>query len=617
MACCPTQEKKYGYDDSRFEKDVDEHFRCSICYNVLKDPRMCQNNDHAFCIDCITEHLKVNSQTCPECNDHLSVDTLRRARLLNNYLSKLKINCDNASRGCPEFICVENLESHVESCGFSPVMCSNENCGMEINKQDKDHHENKVCEYRKVKCRDCGKMQEVVGRLEESLMELDDNVGKNHVDMKKIVGKLEGSLVGMNKMVNEKVETLKGINQMVNEKVETLTEMNKVVKEKVETLTEMNKAVNRKVEAMGNRQEEVQREIKKEVGKVKKQVGEVKKEVKDVKENLSKVNKDVDEVKVMMSQMLEKLNMLEHLNKLPSPTEGILNTPREDVLIAGGVGDGAGTEIFSWEKNGWFKVSSMNEEHERASSFIYKDQLFVAGGNNCETIETLDLSVLPLKWRKFPAKSPCSHHQTVVYQERVIHIGWNSSSTGRFNVISELQLTSPYTVKELCPMPERRHCHGAEIFADKILILGGEKSWQCKDYLDSVLEFDVKTNQCKEMPPLPRPLTSMATVQWRNQVVVLGGKGKRGEVLNDVFMYDCKTGKITVLPSMLEKRWGCCAVITGSTIVVMGGMNEKLKDLKSVECFTMGSSAWEYLPAMNKARWGAIAEVLPCTRKYV
>ena len=390
MACCPTQQKKYGYDDSRFEKDVDEHFYCSICYNVLKNPRMCRNNDHAFCLDCITEHLKVNFQTCPECNDHLSVDTLRRARLLNNYLSKLKINCDHASQRCPEFICVENLESHVESCGFSPVMCLNENCGMEINKQDKDHHENKVCEYRKVKCQDCGKMQEVVGRLEESLMGLVVKIDKNHVDMKTIAGKLEGNLVGMNKMVNEKVETLKGMNKIVNGKVDRLKGM-----------------VNEKVEAVMNRQKEVKREVK------------------DVKENLSKVNKDVDEVKVMMSQVLEKLNMFKHLNKLPSPTEGMLNTPREDILIAGGFGDKTGTEIFSWEKNSWLKVSPMNEEHSRASSFIFRDQLFVAVGGRCKTIETLDLSVLPLKWMKFPGKLPYSRgdQQTVVHQERVIHIG--------------------------------------------------------------------------------------------------------------------------------------------------------------------------------------------------
>ena len=450
MACCPTQEKKYGYDDSRFERDVDEHFHCSICYNVLKDPRMCQNNDHAFCLDCITEHLKVNSQTCPECNDHLTVETLRRARLLNNYLSKLKINCDHASRGCPEFICVENLESHVESCGFSPVMCSNENCGMEINKQDKDYHENEVCEYRKLKCQDCEKTQEVVGRLEKSLIEVDgkvettsNEIKRNHVDMKKIVGDLEG----MNRMVNEKVEAVRII-------------QNEIKQDHYEVKKEVG-------------------DVKKEVGEVKKEVGEVKKEVKDVKENLFKVNKDVDEVKVMMSQVLEKLNMFEHLNKLPSPTERLLNAPREDILIAGGYRDRTGTEIFSWEKNGWFEVSPINEKHVEASSFIYKDQLFVAGGLRSKTIETLDLSVLPLKWMKFPGKLPyaCSLHQTIVHQERVFHIGgYNNDKRQRSNVISELQLTSPYNVKELYRMPERRVCHGTEIFEDKVLILGGGKS---------------------------------------------------------------------------------------------------------------------------------------------
>ena len=503
-------------------------------------------------------------------------------------MSKLKINCDYASRGCPEFVCVENIESHVESCGFSPVVCSNEKCGIEINKQDKDHHENEVCEYRKVKCQDFGKMQEVVGRLEKSLIEVDrkvetasNEIKRNHLDMKKIVGDLEESSVELNRMVNEKVEA---------------------------------------VRVTQNEIKQDHHEVKKEVGEIKKEVGEVKKEVKDVKENLSKVNKDVDEVKVMMSQVLEKLNMLEHLNKLPSPTEKMLDTPREDILIAGGIDDKTGTEIFSWEKNGWFEVSPMNENHVVASSFIYKDQFFVVGGEWSKTIETLDLSVLPLKWMKFPGKLPyaCGIHQTVVHQERVFHIGgYNYDIRKRSNMISELQLTSPCTVKELCPMPKSQGRHGAEIFEDKVLILGGQKSVARKDYLDSVLEFDVKTNQCKEMPPLPDPLSRMATVQWRDQVVVLGGRDKNDKVLNDVFMYDCKTGKITVLPSMLEKRHGSCAVITDNTIVVMGGKNEKVEDLNSVECFTMGGSTWEYLPAMNKTRSYAVAEVLPSTRKYV
>ena len=442
-----TDKKIRGYDDSRFEKDVDENFHCSICYNIVKKPRMCTNNEHIFCLACITEHLRVNSQTCPECKDNLSVATLRRARLASKYLSKLKINCDYASRECPEFTCLE----------------------------------------------------------------------------------------------------------------------------------------------------------------------EVKKEVKDVKESLSRVNNNVDEV--LRIQVLKKLHMLEQLNKLPYPAERMLNTPTGEILIAGGYEPGESTEIYSWEENSWLEVSQMNREHYAASSFICKDQVYVVGGWDSKTIETLDFNKMPFKWMKYYGElnSCCYDHQTVVYQQRVIHIGGIEGSSSS-DVISELQLAPPLTLKKLCKMPEKRDSHGAEIFEDKVLILGGE-GHESKP-LSSVLEFDVNKNECKEMPQLPRPLTRMATIRWRDQVVVLGGRDKDRQVLNGVFMYDCKTGKTTTLPSMLEKRCKCCAVITGNTIVVMGGQNEENDTLKSVEYFTMGGYTWKYLPDMNKERCRAVAEVLPCTGRY-
>ena len=568
MACCPTNEK-YGYEDSRFEKDIDDHFHCSICFNVLKDPRTCKNNDHAFCLDCISEHLRVNSDTCPECKEDLTVATLRRPRLLNNYLSKLKINCNHASRGCLEYICVEDVETHAGSCGFAPVRSM----------QEREHHETVVCEYRKEECLDSGKLQEAVERLEGRLMELEGKAETNHVEMKRIVGKMEGSLCRVNKKINEKVEALQ--NQVHQE--------------------------------VGG--------VKKEVEGVKKEVGGVQRDVKDLKENLSTMNKDMNDVKMMMSQILEKLNVLEMMNKLPSPSEEMLNTRKEDILIAGNLfwsGTAKSEEIFSWEKNSWFEISSMNEKHAGASSFIYEDQMFVLGGFNNKTIETLNLNELPLKWKKYATDLPypCYGHQTVVHQQRVIHIdGYNYNIDRKSDMISELQLTSPNIKKELCRMPGSRYCHGAEIVDDKVLIFGGETYGG--NTLDSVLEFDPKKNECKRMPPLPYPLSRMATVHWRDQAVLLGGCDKDGKALNDVFMYDCKTGKITVLPSMLEKRSACCAVITGNTIVVLGGWNEEYEVLNSVECFTMGGSTWEHLPAMNIARCHAVAEVLPSTRKYV
>ena len=167
---------------------------------------------------------------------------------------------------------------------------------------------------------------------------------------------------------------------------------------------------------------------------------EVKKEVKDVKENLSKVNKDVDEVKVMMSQMLEKFCTVKlMMKKLPSPTEDMLNTPRENILIASGFAWNS-AEIFSWEMNGWYEVAVMNQEHSGASSFIYNDQLFVVGGDKM-TIETIDLNELPLTWMKFPRELPyaSSGHQTVLYQQRVIHIGgYNEDEEKVSNLISDL-----------------------------------------------------------------------------------------------------------------------------------------------------------------------------------
>ena len=552
MASCSTV-VKHGCEDCRFEKDVDENFHCSICYNVLKEPRMCRNNEHLFCLDCITEHLRVNSQTCPECNEHLSVGTLRRARVVNNYLSKLKINCDHASRGCPGFICLEELKTHVATCGYAPVLCSKAECGMEINKQDKIRHETEVCEYRRVKCHDCGQLREDVETLKRSLLELNEKVERsnkkmknNHVEMKEVVRKLEGRLM-------EKMEVLK------------------------------------------NSQDQIRQEVN---------------------VSLSKVNKDVDEVKVMMTQVLEKLNMPKQHDKVPSPTAGILNTPREDILVAGS-STGKTAEIYSWEKNGWFNVSEMNEEHWGASSFIYDDQLFVVGGVKRKTIETLDLKELPLKWMKYDGELPhsSSDHQTVVYEQRIIHIGgYNSDQAERSYMISELRLTPPCTLRKLCEMPEPLEFHGAQIFEDKVVILGGDND---DGSVDTVLKLDVNKNECMEMPPLPHTLCEMATVCWQDQVVVLGGCNEEEKALDDVFMYDCHTGKTTALPSMLEKRFECCAVITGDTIVVMGGDNENGETLSSVECFTMGGSAWEYLPAMNKARNGAVAEVLPSTRKYV
>ncbi|XP_046841957.1 E3 ubiquitin-protein ligase NRDP1-like, partial [Xenia sp. Carnegie-2017] len=214
MAYCSNNNES-GYDESRFQIPVDENFRCSICLNVVKDPRMCQHNEHIFCRSCIEEHLRVNAQRCPQCQDHLTVATLLPARFVNNLISKFKISCDYANRGCPEFINVEDLERHVENCGFAPVLCSNERCDKEINKRDKIKHETELCEYRKT-------ASHYFEEIKEMFQRSFDHEEQEKMQLTEITRKME-SLTNQNTKLQKEMMESKGEIRNVQQNLSTVT----------------------------------------------------------------------------------------------------------------------------------------------------------------------------------------------------------------------------------------------------------------------------------------------------------------------------------------------------------------------------------------------------------
>ena len=169
-----------GYDDDRFESIVDQHFHCLICYNVLKDPVMCRKNQHYFCRGCITEHLRRNSHTCPTCADELTVETLTNVpRIVTDYLNGRKVRCDYEDRGCRELVQLQNLNRHVAECGFSPVLCGNQGCGQTISKRDRTHHESELCQFRKLKCHNCGEISTAMASMETKVRDLDTKMALN------------------------------------------------------------------------------------------------------------------------------------------------------------------------------------------------------------------------------------------------------------------------------------------------------------------------------------------------------------------------------------------------------------------------------------------------------
>ena len=94
----------------------------------------------------------------------------------------------------------------------------------------------------------------------------------------------------------------------------------------------------------------------------------------------------------------------------------------------------------------------------------------------------------------------------------------------------------------------------------------------------------------------------MATVRWGGNIVIIGGIGKDGNILNSVVMYNVNTGQNRMLPPMRYKRRGCTAVVIGNNIVVLGGRDEQERDLRSIEAFNFETYTWQGFPAMSEAR---------------
>ena len=133
-----------------------DSFSCKICLEVLHDPVQCQNNEHYFCRKCITKHLE-NSETCPLCMDHLTLENLRPVpRVIFEIISQLKKpRCRHVSRGCVENVEVEDVLLYEQTCGYAPVVCSNEGCKETVNRRDQESHETEECKFRKITCESC------------------------------------------------------------------------------------------------------------------------------------------------------------------------------------------------------------------------------------------------------------------------------------------------------------------------------------------------------------------------------------------------------------------------------------------------------------------------------
>ena len=570
MAASKLAAYETGYEDERFEQIVSQTLHCIICTNVIKDPVMCERNEHLFCKACITRHL-MYSQTCPTCMDPLTVKTLIQApRGIRNLLAELKIRCEFFDRGCGKFVQLGDLERHVADCGFAPAICSNEGCQLEVNKQDLLHHETAVCELRRVQCHSCNDIRRDMDIVKVNMAAVNQKLATVEKNVVTIEEKLDRS--------EAKFDNLAIV-------VQSVVAQGNLVQQQL-----------RKQEECNRRLEADNVEIKKRLIEVTKQLGRM------TQQTLREVEAK-DQRKAIVEEQRKAIAETDEMEKDPK------------LIIAGGrsLVRLNSVEEFSLTKRTWTQLQSMKEYRSGTSSVVYNNQLFVVGGRS-KSIEKLSLNDVHnryLPWENFPAELPgeLAGHCSVVYNGRLIVIGGCDSGKDAYSdSIIEISLVPPYTSGLLATMSQTRCYHGVAIFGDKILIFGGREHFTSMLALRSVVMYDITKNECQELAPLPYSVYDMATVKCGDDnVMILGGTDNANKALNIVIMYNIKTQEIQNLPNMKYKRTGCAAAVVKDAVIVMGGQDKKGNYLKSVESFKFDRYSWEELPDMQIMRAWATA----------
>ncbi len=577
---------EFGYPDERFEAVLSDNLHCAICSCVLKDPAMCKN-EHCFCRGCITKHLE-NSHTCPCCNQDLTVESLADApRIVRNLLSEQRIRCDHHERGCQEIVQLGNLASHVAVCGKAPVVCANEECSSEINREDQVRHESEECRFREVKCRNCKEMASMVQEIGTSFGGLSEHVEK------------------LSTSVNEQLTEVKTSSTAMENKLETRFE-----------------EMENKFEEMENKFEEMENKFEK---KFEKKFEEMQASFEKV-ENQFLNAKDLtirDQQHKALSDDRESARSDQATAADPSCDFKDIKIPNAYV-VAGGYDKKENpldsVEIFDKTSNSWIQLQPMKTCRANASSVVYNGQVLVTGGtsgdsNVLSSIEQYSRNANPFVppcWSNLPVNLPraLKEHHAVLYNDRVIVVG----GCGNSDMIYEIQLDFPFNTKVLAKLPSpipMRGC-GVVLVNDKILIFGGLDNGGWGLATAKVTMYDITKNELQELAPLPYKMWNMVTVKYEENVVLAGGMGSPYGVdrKKTGVKYNIETQESSMLPPMKRQRSECCAFVDGNSLVVMGGLGESETVLNSVEAFDFKTSKWRYLCSMKVARKAFIAEIV-------
>ena len=479
-----------GYPDEQFETVVSENLHCGICSCVFKDPVMCKN-EHCFCRGCITKHLE-NYHTCPCCNQDLTVESLADApRFFKNLLSEQRIRCDHHKRGCQEIVQLGNLASHIAVCGKAPVLCANEECSSEINREDQFRHQGEECKFRDVKCRNCKEMSSVVQEIRTSLSGL-----RQYVEM------VNSSFERMENKIKEMENTPTNNASQASPRGET-----KDAKDPKECAYLVAGGENN-----------------------------------NTAEVFDKISNTWIQLQPMKMCRANASSILYNGSVLV--TGGTYNDNRVTL---------SSIEQCSFHTSPYLPLCWSNlavklpRPLRRHCTVLYYGCLIVLGGgdgnDDSDLIYEIQLQ-FPFNTKilaKLPSARPTAGCGAVLVNDKIFIFGGSRGSEAAKANVTMYDITKN-EFKELKQLPYGVSDMATVRYGENVVLVGGTSQYGCyRESKNTAISYNIKTQKCTQLPPMKTARSECCAIVDGNSLVVMGGKDRGYKPQNSVELFDFKT----------------------------------------------------------------------------
>ncbi|XP_028415459.1 cilia- and flagella-associated protein 58-like isoform X2 [Dendronephthya gigantea] len=656
-----------GYDPDRFVDRVLHGFKCCICQCVLNEPRLCEAEEHKFCLNCISQHLP-NSQTCPECRQHLTLETLKcPGNYFNNILSELRIKCEYMNRGCPEHVELGNLQNHVNNCEYRPVTC--EECHLEVNAKDEDNHKKSFCQLgganiqglKDIKLRH-EEMKDDFKIVRARQKEFDDKQRELEETQNAYGQKVDDIDDDLHEMVGTQKRQKRKLKEIIDNCEKIRTNLDEMEDNQNLQRQELNEVTN-SCEEIQTFTNTVQDEMRSEVTGIKTMHSNIQKQVKKIKTNVNKLTPSQSDLKYRQLEMARKQDQMEvrqdetkkALDEMKQTQSGInekvqemevhhLEMARKQDETKKALDEMKQTQSGINEKveeieDNYEVIKQQLERLEGLLGHLFQENIVNRNGAQATdpTIPTNNQDVIILGgWYTFrgapPLKTvekynivekrstmlpPLNHPRvgsaSCVYNNDVLLVGGHDGKerTDTIEVLKMNQHPLRWTMFD-GKLPVKIYRHDVIVYQGKLYIIGGY-DWNERKISNAIHEIAL-TPPCtaKLLTRMPGPRQIHRAELVNGKLFILGGTTylDSEDALDSVVVYDFIKNEFKPCPSLPQPVCHMSTVTWGDKIIVLGGVDKNYQELNDVIMYDTETGQIEQLPSMIYKRRGSSAVIM-------